>query len=301
MSTIDVIELMKQKLPDYVVKCLLSAGYDEIEVLSTMDTSEKQGNSIEKIESFIEKKHADNSEHDPFLSHPFEFPPGHRIRMSNFIRELNKLRRKLSPVKPCVAQKRLHSHMHSNSGSSTTKRMKVVSANDTDNDDNEVLTALQVSKQVRSCMKKWIKKQDDTFLGQLCEDEHYSLFVKPNEKGSGSFSVSVRCMACGKSIMLPQKGVSTYVVSNWYRHAKLCFTKARSGERLTQLAIHKCLPKSSHSSAMAKNTHGTVSSTAINPIDLSESEKSMSPASSPALDTSSHSMENEISSDNQVF
>ena len=39
--TIDVLEMMKQKLPEYVVKCLISAGYDEIEVLSTMDTSEK--------------------------------------------------------------------------------------------------------------------------------------------------------------------------------------------------------------------------------------------------------------------
>ena len=27
---------MKQKLPEYVAKCLISAGYDEIEVLSTM-------------------------------------------------------------------------------------------------------------------------------------------------------------------------------------------------------------------------------------------------------------------------
>ena len=33
---IDVIGLMKQKLPEYVVKYLMSAGYDEIEVLSTM-------------------------------------------------------------------------------------------------------------------------------------------------------------------------------------------------------------------------------------------------------------------------
>lgn len=54
--TINVIEIMKQKLPEYVVKCLISAGHDEIEVLSTMGTSEKQGNSIEKVESFIEKK-----------------------------------------------------------------------------------------------------------------------------------------------------------------------------------------------------------------------------------------------------
>ena len=43
------------------------------------------------------------------------------------------------------------------------------------------------------------------FLAQLHEDRHYSLCVKPNERSSGSFSVSIRCMACGKAIMLQQK------------------------------------------------------------------------------------------------
>ena len=76
---------MKQKLPEYVVKCLMSAGYDEIEVLSTMGTSEKQGNLIEKIESFIEKRYADSFEHNPFSSRPFEFPPGHRVQICNFV------------------------------------------------------------------------------------------------------------------------------------------------------------------------------------------------------------------------
>ena len=53
-----------------------------------------------------------------------------------------------------------------------------------------------------------------------------------------------------KSYYVAAKNETTYVVSNWYRHAKLCFTKTRSAERLTQLAIHKCLPRSSHRSAM---------------------------------------------------
>ena len=42
-STVDVIEIMTQKLPQNAVKCL-------IPVLSTMNTSEKQGNSIEKVQ-----------------------------------------------------------------------------------------------------------------------------------------------------------------------------------------------------------------------------------------------------------
>lgn len=127
---------------------------------------------------------------------------------------------------------------------------------------------------------------------QLREEEHYSLHITPNEKRLGSFSVSIRCAACGQSITLHQKNVSTYIVSNWYRHAKLCFTKAKSATRLTQ----RYLPKSFHSSAKI-TTHDTASKT-----DLNESEKNnTSVPSSPALDSSSISVENEISSDNLVF
>ena len=89
------------------------------------------------------------------------------------------------------------------------------------------------------------------FLAQLREDEHYSLCVRSNERSSGSFSVSIRCMACGKAIILQQKmrQAMLFQISK-DMHTKLCFTKTRSAERLTQLAIHKCLPRSSHRSAM---------------------------------------------------
>ena len=156
---------MKQKLLEYVTECLMSAGYDETEVLSTMDTSEKQGNSIEKIESFTEKKYADSSKHNPFPSRPFEFPPGHGVRICNFVRELKKSRKKLNPVSSCVAKKKLNSHKHCTP--STSKRMKMISVDDevddTDIDGTKVFTAVRVAKQVRSSMKKWIKKQDDVF------------------------------------------------------------------------------------------------------------------------------------------
>ena len=94
------------------------------------------------------------------------------------------------------------------------------------------------------------------FLAQLREDEHYSMCVKPNERSSGLFSVSIRCMACGKAIMLQQKMRQPIAIAMLFQigidmHTKLCFTnKTRSAERLTQLAIHKCLPRSSHRSAM---------------------------------------------------
>ena len=126
----------------------MSAGYDEIEVLSTMGTSEKQGNLIEKIVSFIEKRYADSSEHNPFPSRPFEFPPGHRVQICNFVRELKKSKEKLNPVSSCVAKKRLNPHK--NSTPSTSKGMKVTSVDDEvddmDIDGTEVFTGVQVAK-----------------------------------------------------------------------------------------------------------------------------------------------------------
>ena len=54
---VNVIALMKQKLPEYVTNCL-SSGYDELEVLCSMDVSEAPNNTIAKVEGFINRKYA---------------------------------------------------------------------------------------------------------------------------------------------------------------------------------------------------------------------------------------------------
>ena len=94
-----VTRLMKQKLPPYIVNCIVSARFDKVKVLSSMDTSENPGNSIEKIMKFIEQKFATSSVHNPFSSSPFEFSPGHRIRLSNFMREVTTLCQNKNDVK----------------------------------------------------------------------------------------------------------------------------------------------------------------------------------------------------------
>ena len=57
--TSSALSLLNQKLPPYVINCPLSSGFDEIEVLCSMDSfivSEKRGISIEKIKSsYIQK------------------------------------------------------------------------------------------------------------------------------------------------------------------------------------------------------------------------------------------------------
>ena len=46
---------MKESLPDYIVNCMLAAGYDDIKIISAMDVTDSEGNSISIIENFIEK------------------------------------------------------------------------------------------------------------------------------------------------------------------------------------------------------------------------------------------------------
>ena len=83
--------------PRYVVNCLLASGFDVEDVIISMDVSDKPGNSIESIENFISEHYTGNEEYynTPTSAHslmPFVFPPGHRLRIRNFVLDL---RRKL--------------------------------------------------------------------------------------------------------------------------------------------------------------------------------------------------------------
>ena len=231
--TCGVVTLMKQRLPEYIVNCFISSGYDEMEVISTMDTSDKEHNSIDKIEKFIQRKYANSAAHNPFPSPTFEFPPGHRIRICNFMKEV----RESCGSDQVRSDKNVHtgkrrkpeSNPRSNpeyNVPSENKRQKLHvedSEEEVDVQESKVLTVMGVSKQVRSSLRKWMAKQKNDQLGQLHEGEHYSLQIIP--KGTpGVFLVSIKCLACGTSVMLHQ-AKSSVMVSNWYRHAKLCFKK----------------------------------------------------------------------------
>ena len=81
---VDAIALMKATLPEYVVNCFLAAGYDEFEVITSMDVSSNPGNSIELIEKYISEQNPGdpryNNNPDSCIK-PFQFPPRHEIRI----------------------------------------------------------------------------------------------------------------------------------------------------------------------------------------------------------------------------
>ena len=55
---VDVLELMKKRLPRYVVNCLQAAGYDDLEVIASMDVAEdEKSRCISTVEEYIERRH----------------------------------------------------------------------------------------------------------------------------------------------------------------------------------------------------------------------------------------------------
>lgn len=112
----ELMELMRTKLPQYVVECFSVTGFDTFEVIAQMNTTDgSTSNSIDQIESFILKHFPDNPmyHHTSSLSPSLVFVPGHRIRIIQFVDEIKAKyaimkgrKRKLASQEASVAMKR---------------------------------------------------------------------------------------------------------------------------------------------------------------------------------------------------
>ena len=81
----ELLSLMKEKLPIYVVKCFLVSGYDSEENISYMNED-----AVNTMEKFIQKRFShESSMHSQFLpSDPdslFEFPQVTRLQSSGLL------------------------------------------------------------------------------------------------------------------------------------------------------------------------------------------------------------------------
>ena len=71
---------MKDALSSYITKYFTAAGFDTVDVIMKMDVSDDPGNSIEQIQQFIASEHP-----DLINSKSKKFPPGHRIKIKQFV------------------------------------------------------------------------------------------------------------------------------------------------------------------------------------------------------------------------
>ena len=80
----EALELMKCNLPEYIINCLVAAGYDTLPVISKLDNE-----SIHEMESFIAETFPDDSNYMHSSSTPNRrFPPGHLKKLKMFIEEI---------------------------------------------------------------------------------------------------------------------------------------------------------------------------------------------------------------------
>ena len=86
----NIVQLLEQKLPKYIVECFRVSGFDDIDAINEMNVK-TEPNSINIIEKYIDKHKEEFPQcMGPNASSmlPFEFPPGHRIRIRTVIKEL---------------------------------------------------------------------------------------------------------------------------------------------------------------------------------------------------------------------
>ena len=169
-----------------------------------------------------------------------------------------------------------------------------------DGDDSNSLSIADVSKQIRTSLRKWMNKQNGQ-LKNMQEGQHYSLHIVA-EDNCGNFEVKIRCLHCGVAVTL-QQIKETFIMSNWYRHAKVCFTKSK--DKYNQPVIHSffSMPKSTTGVCNSKEPTSVSSmildGTANHSIDLTDFQsKSDMPV---AADKTSTSSDANTYENNQVF
>jgi len=250
----ELLLLMQQKLPEYVINCFHASGFDSEEVISTMDvTSDGSENTMKIMEAYMEKHYS----HDPSmrskfsasLEGPFEFPPGHKVKICNFVKEVKQnynkkivpvFNRAVKPSKPAFLplpdseqQSRKRSNATKSPGNHKKCKLSIeVALNET----HSGLSNPSESKehmQVKSSIQNWIDHHLSELVRSLNED-HYSInTINKN----AAVTVHVHCKLCNTTIKLQPKFTKTkgiqHGISNWTKHVAPCYLerlKADSGQ-----------------------------------------------------------------------
>ena len=149
------------------------------------------------------------------------FPPGHRMRIIQVVKEM-------CSVSLMSSRKRLTSQ--STISSKPHKKIKKL-PEDPHADDEDKLTLKECYTKVRNQIVKWQRKEQNKIVQKLAENNDYE--IKICEGNSGP-SISITCKKCGKKCTLGLKGQSI-LLSNWKRHVSSCILKKNDILKGTQL------------------------------------------------------------------
>ena len=200
--------LMKSTLLQYVVQCFLFSGFDTPEVVARM-TTDGPGNSIEQMEQYILKEYPDEQScyHMSIIKHSHVFTPGHKIRISDFIKDV---KAKHAPPK----RKLKYSDSSNKRIQSCNKTSYIISEEinthaTNSHSLNEPRYDLQkISDDIRKRILRWIQQSDLKSDKSHSLTEHKDYMVKVKLNASNKPTVSIHCALCSKEYKLNEKVTS---------------------------------------------------------------------------------------------
>ena len=219
----EAVQLIRSKLPGYVQECMLASGFDTLYAIVSMDTDCDK--HIDQVEEFIQKNFPGNTLYCNPHSTKCKFPPGHRIRIKQFVAETKSLlesrKRKQGnafPARSVDAKKK----------QLLSKHQQLEVSNEAGNPSKEQNVSA-ITTQVRTTILKYLKGHQKELgkLKDIQETKSFSILVtRLASREDGKFSVKIRCEPCGNCITLHQQRKSNcqeaYSIKNWKRHISGC-------------------------------------------------------------------------------
>ena len=186
------IKFLHSKLPNYIVNCFITAGYDTMDVVKGIDDQK-----LNDIEEFINKHFPKNTKY----FHPdFDrciFPPGHRTRVNHVIKEI-------SGISLFGPRKRTSTAIH-------PKSVKKVKTPDLATEENVELSLKEWYTKVRNQIVVWQRKPEtDKDSKELAENTDYEIKITKNrlmDTETTGPSIHILCK-CRKKSTLGTKGTS---------------------------------------------------------------------------------------------
>jgi len=248
MDDNEFLTFMEQSIPEYAKNCFINAGYDTLSVVAQMKTIGST-NSLDEIESFILKHFSEDDSCFPPTAQgrndtsvataskqrKFVFPPGHRIRITDFINSAKSkyalTGKKRSSSSTFSAKKQKNSDMN-DATAATNKRAQTT------------FDLKEIADDVRRRITDWLRKQaaaGETYLSELKEFKDYKVSVKLDQ--SDHPCASVYCELCNKPYKLVSKKPQlTMMLSNWTGHIKACIAKHKPKDG-NGAVVQKPMPK----------------------------------------------------------
>ena len=233
------------------------------------------------------------------MSIPFEFPPGHKIRIANFITDLKRRSRRR-----CTSNSLPPTTDASLPMKPPSKKRKLLEDKSTKQEDVPTVTA-----EVRKKVLKWTHNYDNGTFDTVEEGRDYIIRVTRSSIHPTTCDASITCGKCGNSYIVTKKQSGDRIISNWSKHFKICGNKKKRVQSENQSSLKgfllpsAVLPSSTSSAALSNHlVPSAASSMASNHTVLSVAPFSYNHSvSSVAPFSSDRSVLSAVSSSSQLF